>query len=384
MELPMSELVQCLPAGSPLWADYLRAARHDFYSSPAYHDFMQQQGQGEAWLAVAGTHDRFLAWPLLRRPLDAGIAPGQRLCDITSVYGYGGPLAHGCSPGDPFLAGAWQAMVEYWRARGVVSLFCRFHPLLENHRWVEHFAASEAGRPDPALQLTCEGHTVSLDLARTDREAWAGYRESHRRHITRARRSGLVCETDYRFTHLPDFMRLYHDTMRRNAAAAEYFFTAEYFEQLRQKLDPAIFLHVAHAGRRLAAAALVSEYQGIVQYLFGGVDGEFLELSPLKLLIEAVRHWARSRGNSVVHLGGGRGGREDSLFYFKSGFSPRRHAFYTGRCVLDPVLYRSLAEQRTSEAAGRGGTLDLHYFPAYRAPLAEPAAGQPPALLATA
>jgi len=287
-------------------------------------------------------------------------------------------------PGDPFLPSAWKALVAHWRESGVVTVFCRFHPLLQNHCWVDELSARGRAVAVPALELTLEGHTVSLDLTLTDKQAWADYRDTHRRHINRARRTGLVCEVDYHFAHLPDFVRLYHNTMRRNLASAEYFHSADSFELMRQKLPSAIFLHVARAGTQVAAAALVSEYQGIVQYLFGGVEDEFLETSPLKLLLESVRQWGRARENRVLHLGGGRGGREDSLFYFKSGFCSRRHPFYTGRCILDQDLYESLCEEHQTAARKVGKAVDPHFFPAYRAPFTEASAEQTSVLLATA
>ena len=169
----MGEPVQLIPAGSQLWAEYLHPTRHDFYYSEAYHDFMQEQGYGEAWLAVVGSREKFLIWPFLLRSVNSASAPHQKgMRDVTSVYGYTGPLASGCTPGDPFLSDAWNALLTHWRASGVVSLFCRFHPLLENHRWVAD-SVDEKASAVPPLQLTLEGHTVSLDLD-TDRRGSVG------------------------------------------------------------------------------------------------------------------------------------------------------------------------------------------------------------------
>jgi hypothetical protein len=367
-----------------MWAGYLKSIQHDFYSSAAYHDFMQQQGEGEALLAVAGGCKKFLVWPFLLRSIDRDSGRQHRQPqDITSVYGYGGPLAVGCAPGDPFVLSALDALLANWRAAGVVSVFCRFHPLLENHLWVAHESESASDTNFArSFRLTHEGRTVSLDLALTDDEAWAGYRETHRRHIARARRLGLTWEFDHSFTHLLDFVRLYQDTMRRNGAAAGYFFGVNYFDGLRRNLDAVISLHLVRAGARVAAAALVSEYQGNVQYLFGGVDRDFLDLSPLKFLLEGIRRWARSRGDVVLHLGGGRGGREDSLFHFKSGFSRRRHPFYTGRYILDRDLYRFLSQEHLLGAEKLGKSVDPNFFPAYRAPTNDVAGEQNAALQA--
>lgn len=101
-----------------------------------------------------------------------------------------------------------------------------------------------------------------------------------------------------------------------------------------------------------------------------GSNDKYRNLSPSKVLLDDALRWARSRGLSVMHLGGGRGGQEDALFWFKSRFSPRRHTFHTGRWVLDRAGYRELLDRR-SAALPDGDRLDPGFFPAYRASLIE-------------
>lgn len=379
----MCEPLQLIPAANPAWDEYLDRTRHDFHHGAAYHRFLEGQGCGEARLAVVGSPDRFLAWPCLVRTIDSGFAsPDTPLLDITSSDGYAGPLAFGCEPGDPFLLRAWQTLVECWRAAGVVSAFSRFHPLLDNHRWVSGLPLSTLDGASDAAAIKLEGHTVSIDLSLSDEQAWSQYRDTHRRHINRGRRLGLVSQTDGAFEYLDAFVRLYNNTMRHNHAADGYFHDLRYMEMLRLSLGPAASLHVTRLGTRVAAAALVSEYRGIVQYIYGGVESELYSVSPLKSLLEHVRQWSRSRGDSVLHLGGGRGAREDSLFYFKAGFSGRRHPFYTGRWILNQELYRRLSEEHRTQGREVRKIFDGNFFPAYRAPFVEPVEENVPLLSA--
>ena len=102
---------------------------------------------------------------------------------------------------------------------------------------------------------------------------------------------------------------------------------------------------------------LFGESSGIVQYQLSGTEGQALQLSPLKILIDYARRWATRRGATVLHLGGGVGGAQDSLMHFKSGFSDRRHLFKTWHVVLD--------EQRYAELSG-GALRSTDFFPAYR------------------
>ena len=82
-------------------------------------------------------------------------------------------------------------------------------------------------------------------------------------------------------------------------------------------------------------------------------------------MIDDMVAWAHARGNRVLHLGGGVGGREDSLFHFKQGFSDWLIPFYTWRIVVDEVRYRQAMD--VLAPTGDGGDRSGH-FPAYRAP----------------
>ena len=114
---------------------------------------------------------------------------------------------------------------------------------------------------------------------------------------------------------------------------------------------------------QVVAACLFMSHHGIVHPHLAGTSTAYLPMSPLKVMWDDVRKWAADRGDSLIHLGGGRGGSSDSLFEFKARFSPRRHQFYTGRWILDPRRFDILARQ-----AGVTTDTQLGYFPPYRAP----------------
>jgi ribosomal protein S18 acetylase RimI-like enzyme len=366
---------QLLGAGNPAWDDWLTDVPRDIYHTEGYHSYSRGSGEGEPFLLVVGDRRRGLAWPyLLRQVSEVEHLAGSRATDVTSVYGYSGPLAWGCSPGDPFLAEAWSEVVGTWRSQGVVSAFTRFHPLLGNERLMSGLPApcDEPAAPGPVSTI---GRTVSIDLTIGEEAARAEYSESLRRQLRNYRAAGLTTTLDENWADIATFARLYHETMARNGATDYYFFDTSDFLRLRELVGGCVYLFVTRLGDTVGAAGLFTEYQGIVQEHLVAADQAMAHISPYKVLIDDVRAWARQRGNSVLHLGGGRGAREDSLFDFKSRFSHRRHPFYTGRWVLDP---KTCGELVAASGLGTDGesTLESDYFPPYRAPVVE--SGRPP------
>jgi hypothetical protein len=164
-------------------------------------------------------------------------------------------------------------------------------------------------------------------------------------------------------------MRLYHLTMDRLDASDHYRFDEGYFAHLREGLGGRLHLFVATLAGHVCAAALVAHTGTIIQYHLGASDPEYLRLAPTKVILDEVSLWGRSVGARLLHLGGGVGARNDSLFHFKAGFSRRRHEFKIWRAVVDAAIYDQLVQRsRTwSEAHGLEAA-DGTFFPAYRRP----------------
>ena len=351
-----------VPASNALsWGAALEGVRHDFYHEAAYHQFCQARGDGEAYLAVYREGESVLLWPYLLRPIQGLTARGH--CDVTSVYGYPGPLAK-VEPAEfaaDFVSRGLAALQEHWRSSKAVTAFTRLNPVLGNQVLLEAVTPIEEN-----------GATVAIDLWLPEEEIQRGYRKTLRHEIKRAREYGLSVRLDEGLLKLTEFVDLYGETMTRNQAAASYFFGFDYFAALFRALPGRARLFTVCDGETLVAGGVFVETDGIVQYHLGGSDHRYAGFAPAKLLLDEVRLWAAARGHRYLHLGGGRGGRRDSLFAFKAGFSGRHFPFFVWKCVLQPAIYDELCRLHSrlpgaAGAAGAGG-----YFPAYRRAAAAP------------
>ena len=334
-----------------------RTAQHDFYHLPCYHRLAESRGEGNAHLFVHDDGSHLIALPLLLRPLPDG--SGADWSDATSVYGYAGPVAsHADMPGQ-VVRNFQQALTGALAERHVVTAFSRLHPLIAQHAVLAGLGECHPG-----------GQTVSIDLTLPADVARARFRASHRTRINKLRRDGVTGMIDGEKRHLREFISIYHETMRRVGAQDSYFFDEEYFTGLVECLGSALQLFVTtDSAGNVLCGALFTICDGVVQYHLGGTRDSALTISPMALLFDTARLWASEQRARILHLGGGVGGGEDSLFRFKSGFSDSRHDFATWRWIIAPEVYRKLCDERLRADQLHGlEPVSADFFPAYRCP----------------
>jgi hypothetical protein len=251
--------------------------------------------------------------------------------DVVTPYGYGGPAG-----GDESF---WPAYEEWARERGVISTFVRFHPLYANQRraplHVEELAPTVAWRLEP------------------ERDLLAGLHFKHRNKVTKAAKAGATVE---HHVGLGEFVPLYEDTMRRLDADDFYLFEPAYWERLA---DLPLARFDAEIGGEVVASALCLATPPWLHYhLSGTTDTGRSTGSSTLVLLEAAR-WAQAQGYERFHLGGGLGGKPDSLHHFKARFdSEGLVEAAVGKAIHDEDAYRELS----GGEAGYDG-----FFPAYRA-----------------
>lgn len=359
------------------WLEALdAAAQHDFYHLPQYHRLAEERGEGNARLFVYRESGYVIALPLLLRAIDESDPDGWK--DATSVYGYGGPVASHSGMPDGVVRNFQTTLHDAFVKNRVVAAFSRLHPLIPQGELLKGLGERRA-----------QGRTVSIDLTASPGDQVAQYRSTARGRISKLRRQGIVCVRDEHKKHLPEFVAIYHETMRRVNAHESYFFENDYFNRLADGLRSKLQLFRVLVDGKLATAGLFTVCNRIVQYHLGGTRDEFLSLSATGLMFDVVRTWATESGARWLHLGGGLGSKEDSLFHFKAGFSDQRHNFATWRWIVLPETYRELCDER-ARANERDGLApaSMEFFPAYRTPtvaasdrksVAVPAENVPPA-----
>jgi hypothetical protein len=230
-----------------------------------------------------------------------------------------------------------------------VATFARFHPVLENQRLA-------AGR----WHVEHIGHSIGWRVEGRDEDTLvAGMDSHHRRIVRRARSNGIEVEIERGPDDLSGFVSLYEETMLRRGASSFYFFPATYWQHLLVTLGKTLVRADARAGGRLVASIVCFASSPLLHYHLGASSEDGQALGANHYLFLETAAWGAREGFELLHLGGGVGGFEDSLYDFKRRFDPGGALpAFLGKAVHDEAAYRRLSGLDQIDYAG--------YFPAYR------------------
>jgi hypothetical protein len=360
---PGSVRARLLAADDLAWAGFLATVRHDVFHLPAWAELGATAEPGsEARALLVEAEAGAALVPLLVRPIAAagggalGVVPGVEagLRDAVSPRGYATPLLRPVAGEDPGVAerALVDALVTGMREQRIVTAFVRLHPRL--------------GPVDATLAAVGEvvpmSPAVGLDLGRGREALWAGFRSNHRRDIRGAERAGYHARFDDDWAQLDGFVAAYDLAMERLGAAAQWRLGRAHFDALRAVLGHQIRLCVVERDGELACGVVVTEVDGIVEYLYSATVPAHVAASPSKLAIAHLIDWGIARGDRLLELGGtpADGG---SLAHFKLGFAPDADHERRWQVIADREAYDRLVAARGGGAAAGG------WFPAYRAPL---------------
>jgi hypothetical protein len=254
-----------------------------------------------------------------------GSIPNSSWKDIQSPYGYGGPISS--TTDDLFLRQAWSAFSEWCKENRVIAEFIRFHPLLEN--WKYYFGLVQNERQTVWIDLTCSDLLSSYSTRAT-------------RSVKRALNNSVVFEWwENKEEFVNHFLGLYNELMFKKKADQLYFFSDQYFRKL-VKWQNSLCAVCKHQNKIIVAGIfLISSSHA--EYHLSAANDLGKEYRATSLLFHEVGLACQKSGIPQFHLGGGTDNNvNNSLLYFKSGFSKKGGEYKIGKHIYQNEIYENL------------------------------------------
>ena len=327
------------------WIACVRAAvNYDFYHTWHYHAL---EKSGEPILFVYQEQGVFIALPLLKREIN-----NSGLFDLTSVYGYSGPISNlkFKDISDQFLENFKRSFLEFMKVEGYICLFSRLNPFIDQKVLIEKIGG-----------LADNGKTVYIDLSVSIEEQRASYEKRLGRQIRQLRKMPYHIKEAGTDHEIRLFTAMYTENMLRLGAGKRYFYEEKYFMELLKSNREECKLIVIYDGEEMICGAVIMCAGNVIRNHLSATASAYVHYSPSKLLTDEISVIGRRLGKQYFHLGGGVEGKEDSLFRFKYSFSRLLLEDNTWRFVSDHLVYNDLVKERNDSR-------NVNYFPLYRVP----------------
>ncbi|RZJ77941.1 MAG: GNAT family N-acetyltransferase [Flavobacterium sp.] len=323
------------------WIYYIKNAReYDFYHTWHYHTL---EKRGEPILFVYEEEGTFIAFPLVKRTIE-----NSSHFDLTTTYGYVGPISNkdNANLSACFLDNFKSSFKDFMSVNGCVCVFSRLNPFIKQQQILSEIA-----------EATDNGKTIYMDLTVSLDDQRAHYEKRLGRQIRQLRKANYVIKETTSLHDIKTFTCMYNDNMQRLHADASYFYNEEYFTEILKNNESGSKLITIFDGDSMICGAIVLYACNVIRNHLSATSVSHISQSPSKLLTDEISLLGRELGLKYFHLGGGLGGKEDSLFKFKSSFSP---------LTLKDNIWCFIANKSAYSQLAKGSDKNSNYFPLYR------------------
>ena len=333
------------------WDKVVRNFRcHDVYHLSGYVKAFQIHGDGEPMLFFYEDGDLRGINVIMKRDIADDVYFGDKiergtLFDLITPYGYGGWLLEGSDDPKPLF----EAYETWCRDHNVVSEFVRYHPMIQN-----------AEATAPFYEIVNLGNTISMDLSSPE-TIWANLTSKNRNMVRKAQKSGIKIYHGQFPGIYKTFKEIYESTMDHDQAKDYYYFKDAFYDSIRNDLPNESRVFWAELEGKIIAASIMLSVNGYMNYHLSGSLREYQNLAPSNLLLYQAALWGCQQGYRSLHMGGGVGAKEDSLYKFKSAFNRNEtKQFAIGKKIFWPDKYEELTRMKNEDT-------DDQFFPRYRA-----------------
>lgn len=316
---------------------------YDFYHTYDYHVLSKRENE-KSVLLVYRDNETLIAIPFVIRPI-----LGTEHFDITSVYGYAGPISKHISIDfnhSLFLS----ELNKYFKTQKIVSVFSRLNPYIDHQKDI----LKNIGDCQDMSAIVAINLTSDLETQRK------GYQRRIKSQINKARRLCNIVSAKTK-DEIDSFIDIYYENMDRLNAEDSYYFDRDYFYNFlkSENFESNLLLVKTKDTNEVIAGVIFVKTKDIVQYHLSSTKSEFLHITPVKILIDEMRLIATAEGYKYLNLGGGLGSKEDSLLRFKMSFSKELKTFCIWKYIVDAETYNQLTSLKNLKSTD--------FFPAYRA-----------------
>lgn len=318
------------------WREALKPfSKVDVCQLPEYHmAYSKREADSNALMWCYSEGEDYFCYPFLHTQIslitDDNKFIDTEYSDISSIYGYSGPLSTSADSG--FLKKAWEAFDVWAKKNKVIAEFTRFS-IYANTKLYAH----------PSSKIEFNRYAAVSYLPDNKEDLMGLLGSKTRNMIRKAIRSGLVSKELDPKEWLSKFRALYDNTMDRNQATFFFMYDDDYFNKLLSMPSNDVKLIGVFKGEEMIASAIAIIYQECALYHLGASKTEYSNLGSGNLCLFFLSQNLIDHGVKFLNLGGGRTtSDDDALYKFKKNNSTHVEDYSIGKRIIDKEGYEVL------------------------------------------
>lgn len=320
---------------------------YDVYYLSGYVKAFQIHGDGEPQLLYFEDNGLRAIYVYMKRYTSI-----DGLFDSITPYGYGGVLFEGNTNEDN-LRQFWAEYISKMEEINIVDNFVRYHPILANAQPMKQIS-----------EVIDLGKTIALDLSSPE-VIWENIDGKSRNKIRKAEKNGIKIDHSKDFNLFEKFIQIYNATMDKDNASDYYYFKDDFYKSIHQDLyDNYEMFYAVYEGKIIAMSIMIFANKQMHYHLSGSLT-EYRNLAPTNLLLYKAALWGHEQGFKTLHLGGGVGSGDDSLYKFKAAFNRKsNYQFSIAKHIFNQEKYDMLVNERAN--SDKQFNKESSFFPLYR------------------
>ena len=304
----------------------------DIYFKPEYN-LLYQNSDRKSSCFYFQNKEKIFFYPFLLQKIDSE----KNYYDITTPYGYGGPISN--SADKNFLIEAEDCLNERLLKLNVIAELIKFHPLIYNHILLKDIYRGK-------ISKVCK--TVSLNISKIAEEDLLNkiYSYSNKKSIKKAERNECQIMISRNKDVWNKFISLYELNLKKNKASKKYFFSKKYYKIIKELMGENYYIFSCKFNEEIVSSMIILYNDYYAHCHLIGSNNLARKLSANNLLHHEVIKWCKSKNINKLHFGGGVSNDEnDAVYKFKKSFSNETNDFYVGERIINYEKYNELCKR---------------------------------------
>lgn len=320
------------------WNYYLKKIPNEvrnIYATPGYISLYENKTD-KGFCYISTDKKKIFLYPFILRK----IPNTEKYKDITTPYGYGGPLTN--TSNKDFIKNSFEKLRTMQKKLNVVAELIKFNPFIKNQKIIESYDG----------KIVHDRDVVYFDNKEyKHNDVSKSYSRSSKKKINRIIKNykELVFNYGKSKRDLAGFKKIYDESLKNLKADKSYYKDKLFYKKIFQNLPENFIVFNLILEKKLINSQLLLYDETTCHCHMMGSNNNAKKDNLVVYAYHELIKWVSLNDFSILNLGGGRTSDPgDSLLNFKKNFSKKTKQYLIGEKIINKQIYANLCKGKNT------------------------------------